>query len=103
MPLNGITLSVPPTATASGLSEISALLAWPVSNLDLTDDVDEFAAKHVPATFCVLGHAAAGDKPMIKNIKAAGHEVENQSWSHPILTEVSAERVRSEISREGRD
>ncbi len=61
--------------------------------------LDALAAKHVPATFFVLGGAAAGNKAMIKAIKAAGHEVENHTWSHPVLTEVSAERVRSEISR----
>lgn len=61
--------------------------------------LDALAAKHVPATFFVLGGAAAGNKAMVKAIKAAGHEVENHTWSHPILTEVSTERVRSEIAR----
>ena len=61
--------------------------------------LDALAAKHVPATFFVLGGAAAGNKAMIKAIKASGHEVENHTWSHPILTKVSPERVRSEISR----
>jgi peptidoglycan/xylan/chitin deacetylase (PgdA/CDA1 family) len=61
--------------------------------------LDALAAKHVPATFFVLGSAAAGNKAMIKKIKAAGHEVGSHSWSHPDLTKVSAERLRSEISR----
>lgn len=61
--------------------------------------LDALAAKHVPATFFVLGGAAAGNKAMIKAIKASGHEVENHTWSHPVLTKVSPERVRSEISR----
>ncbi len=61
--------------------------------------LDALAGKHVPATFFVLGSAAAGNKAMINKIKTAGHEVESHSWSHPDLTTVSAERVRSEISR----
>jgi peptidoglycan/xylan/chitin deacetylase (PgdA/CDA1 family) len=61
--------------------------------------LDALAAKHVPATFFVLGSAAAGNKAMIKEMKAAGHEVENHTWSHVVLTEVSPERLRSEISR----
>jgi peptidoglycan-N-acetylglucosamine deacetylase len=61
--------------------------------------LDALAAKHVPATFFVLGDVAAGNKAMIAKTKAAGHEVENHTWSHPILTQVSADRVRSEISR----
>lgn len=61
--------------------------------------LDALAGKHVPATFFVLGGSAAGSPGMIKKIKAAGHEVENHTWSHPILTQVSPERIRSEISR----
>ncbi|MFH0917131.1 MAG: polysaccharide deacetylase family protein [bacterium] len=61
--------------------------------------LDALAGKHVSATFFVLGSSAAGNQGMIKKIKAAGHEVENHTWSHPILTQVSPERLRSEISR----
>lgn len=61
--------------------------------------LDSLAGKHVPATFFVLGGSAAGNQGMIKKIRAAGHEVENHSWSHPILTQLSPEQIRSEISR----
>ena len=36
---------------------------------------------------------------MIAKIKAAGHEVENHTWSHPDLTKVSAAEFRSQVSR----
>lgn len=61
--------------------------------------LDALAAKQVPATFFVLGSSASGNQALIEKIKAAGHEVENHSWNHPILTELSAEQVRSQISR----
>jgi peptidoglycan/xylan/chitin deacetylase (PgdA/CDA1 family) len=61
--------------------------------------LDALAAKHVPATFFVLGGSAAGNKEMIAKIKAAGHEVENHTWNHPILTQVTEQEFRNQISR----
>lgn len=61
--------------------------------------LDALAAKRVPATFFVLGSSAAANKNMIQRIKAAGHEVENHTWSHPVLTRLTSEQIRSEISR----
>ncbi len=61
--------------------------------------LDALAAKHVPATFFVLGSCAAGNESMIAKIRAAGHEVENHSWSHPVLTKLSPGEIRNEISR----
>jgi peptidoglycan/xylan/chitin deacetylase (PgdA/CDA1 family) len=61
--------------------------------------LEALAAKHVPATFFVLGSSAARNPGMIEKMKTAGHEVENHTWSHPILTKVSAETLKSEITR----
>ncbi len=61
--------------------------------------LDALAAKHVPGTFFVLGSSAAGNKAMIEKIKAAGHEVENHSWDHPILTKLTTEQIMRQISR----
>jgi peptidoglycan-N-acetylglucosamine deacetylase len=61
--------------------------------------LDALAARHVLATFFVLGSNAAGHQDLIQKIKAAGNEVENHTWSHPILTHLTPEQVRSEISR----
>ncbi len=58
--VNGVTYAVPPTATASGLSEISALLARPGSSLDITGDV--FAlAQGAPAKRKIDDLPLAGD------------------------------------------
>jgi peptidoglycan/xylan/chitin deacetylase (PgdA/CDA1 family) len=61
--------------------------------------LDALAAKHVPATFFMLGSSAAGNKALVQKVKAAGHEVENHSWDHPVLTKLTADQVRSQISR----
>jgi len=61
--------------------------------------LDALAAKEAPATFFILGSSAAHNQALIHKIKAAGHEVENHSWSHPILTQLSDDEVRREISR----
>jgi peptidoglycan/xylan/chitin deacetylase (PgdA/CDA1 family) len=61
--------------------------------------LDALASKNAPATFFMLGSSAAGNKALVQKIKAAGHEVENHSWNHPILTNLTADEVRSQISR----
>ncbi len=61
--------------------------------------LDALAAKHVPATFFVLGSSAAGNKSLISSMRAAGHEVENHTWSHADLTKVTETEFRSQVSR----
>lgn len=61
--------------------------------------LDALATRHVPATFFVLGSAAAANKSMIEKMRAAGHEIENHSWNHPDLTTLSEEQVRSQLKR----
>ena len=41
------------------------------------------ARENVHATFFVIGRIAAADKERVKKAAAAGHAVENHSWSHP--------------------
>jgi len=87
------------TSTAKAGQKLAALTFDDGPGTYTQQVLDALASRHVLATFFVLGSSAAGNKTMIAKMKAAGHEVENHTWSHPILTEVSAERVRSEISR----
>ncbi len=61
--------------------------------------IDALASRNVPATFFVLGANAAGHKDMIARLRAAGHEVQNHSWSHPVLTGLSPEAIQREITR----
>lgn len=57
------------------------------------------ANKHVPATFFVLGSSAASAPEIVRKIRAAGHEIENHTWSHAILTKLSPQDIRKEILR----
>jgi peptidoglycan/xylan/chitin deacetylase (PgdA/CDA1 family) len=57
------------------------------------------AADHVPATFFVVGSTAAAYPEINAQKKAARHEVENHTWSHPWLTKVSAEEFYRQVSR----
>ncbi|MFI0941259.1 polysaccharide deacetylase family protein [Streptomyces sp. NPDC021020] len=61
------------------------------------------AKYHVHATFFTLGKNHVMKHPeMVKAMAAQGHEVETLTWSHQILTKISKDEVRKEIT-EGRD
>jgi len=50
----------------------------------LTDEIlAVLAQQSVPATFFVVGREAAAAPEPIRQMHAAGHAVENHSWSHP--------------------
>jgi peptidoglycan/xylan/chitin deacetylase (PgdA/CDA1 family) len=50
----------------------------------LTKDIlDVLAREDVPATFFVVGREVAADPEQVRQLFAAGHAVENHSWSHP--------------------
>ena len=51
---------------------------------DWTDEVlAVLAHEHVKATFFVVGREAAAAPDQVRQLYAAGHAVENHSWSHP--------------------
>ncbi|MEE4540702.1 polysaccharide deacetylase family protein [Streptomyces sp. V4-01] len=58
---------------------------------------------HVHATFFTLGKNHVRVHPeMVREMAAQGHEIETLTWSHQILTKISDDEVRKEIT-EGRD
>jgi peptidoglycan/xylan/chitin deacetylase (PgdA/CDA1 family) len=58
---------------------------------------------HVHATFFTLGRNHVMVHPeMVRQMAAQGHEIETLTWSHRILTKISKDEVRKEIT-EGRD
>lgn len=61
--------------------------------------LDALAARHIPATFFVLGSSASAYPDIIQRMRDEGHEIENHTWSHPWLTKVSAETFNSQIQR----
>jgi peptidoglycan/xylan/chitin deacetylase (PgdA/CDA1 family) len=52
--------------------------------------------EHVPATFFVVGFMADQNPDLVRNIKSAGFEVANHTYSHVTLTKIPAEQVLTE-------
>lgn len=59
------------------------------------------AEKGIPATFFWIGSVAAGQGETVRQVRSAGHEVENHSWSHADLKKLDAEAIALEISKAG--
>lgn len=55
--------------------------------------------KKVPATFFMLGQQAEKFPDLVKTIADDGHELANHSYSHPNLTELSADETRQQINQ----
>jgi peptidoglycan-N-acetylglucosamine deacetylase len=61
--------------------------------------LDMLAARHMKATFFVVGQCAAEFPDILKRAAREGHEIANHSWSHPNLGKMSDEAVRNELQK----
>jgi peptidoglycan/xylan/chitin deacetylase (PgdA/CDA1 family) len=61
--------------------------------------LDMLEQENVHATFFVIGSCAARCPDIVRHAFEAGHEIGNHTWSHPVLTRVSATQAAEEISR----
>src|SRR2546423_7272306 len=61
--------------------------------------LDLLAARHLKATFFVVGQNAADHPDTLKRAVREGHEIANHSWSHPNLGKMSDEAVRRELQK----
>ncbi len=61
--------------------------------------LDILKDRGVKATFFVLGQCVLNHPDVAKRIVAEGHEIANHSWSHPLLTRLSDNAVRSQLRR----
>ncbi len=61
--------------------------------------LDLLAARHIKATFFVVGQNAAEYPQILKRAAAEGHEIANHSWSHPDLGRMSDDAVRSQLQK----
>lgn len=61
--------------------------------------LDTLKAKRVPAIFFVTGHYARGQPELLKRMVAEGHLIGNHSWSHPDMTTLSDETIKSELDK----
>jgi peptidoglycan/xylan/chitin deacetylase (PgdA/CDA1 family) len=61
--------------------------------------LDLLAARHLKATFFVVGQNAVDHPDILKRAVREGHEIGNHSWSHPNLGKMSDDAVRRELQK----
>ncbi|KIL40020.1 xylanase [Gordoniibacillus kamchatkensis] len=61
--------------------------------------LDQLARVKVKATFFIFGRRAERFPNVLRRIVREGHIVGNHTWSHPNLTKLTADEVRSELER----
>lgn len=61
--------------------------------------LDILAARHMKATFFVLGECVQQNPEVLRRAAREGHEIASHSWSHPNLGKMSDEAVRSQLQR----
>jgi peptidoglycan-N-acetylglucosamine deacetylase len=61
--------------------------------------LDLLAARHIKATFFVIGENVAEYPEIVARAAREGHEIASHSWSHPNLAKMSQESVRSQLQR----
>lgn len=63
-----------------------------------TQALDTLAKYNVKATFFVLGKNIAGNEDLLKRMKSEGHVVGNHSWDHPVLSKLTLEDAKKQIT-----
>src|SRR5213594_2540668 len=61
--------------------------------------LDLLAARHIKATFFVIGENVVEHPEIVERAAREGHEIANHSWSHPNFGKMSDESVRSQLKR----
>jgi peptidoglycan-N-acetylmuramic acid deacetylase len=61
--------------------------------------LDVLKEKKVPACFFVTGHYVKDQPELMKRMVQEGHIIGNHSWSHPDMSTISPERIRTELDK----
>jgi peptidoglycan-N-acetylmuramic acid deacetylase len=61
--------------------------------------LDVLKKEQVPAAFFITGHYLESAPELVKRMAKEGHIIGNHSWFHPDLTQVSDERLKSELEK----
>jgi peptidoglycan-N-acetylglucosamine deacetylase len=61
--------------------------------------LDLLAARHIKATFFVIGENVAEHPEIVARAAREGHEIGNHSWSHPNLARMSDQGVRRQLQQ----
>lgn len=65
-----------------------------------TDQIlDVLKKQHTPGTFFVTGHYLKTAPDLVKRMVKEGHIIGNHSWSHPDMTVLTDEAIKSELRR----
>ena len=63
-----------------------------------TQALDTLSKYGIKATFFVLGKNVSGNGEVLKRMKADGHVIGNHSWSHPVLSKLSLDEAKKQIT-----
>jgi peptidoglycan/xylan/chitin deacetylase (PgdA/CDA1 family) len=61
--------------------------------------LDILKEKGVKATFFVIGQNVAHSPDIVARASSEGHEIGSHSWSHPVLTKLSDDKVHEELQK----
>ncbi|MBI5865853.1 MAG: DUF3473 domain-containing protein [Planctomycetes bacterium] len=61
--------------------------------------LDAFARRNVKGTFFVLGLAAEKAPGLVREIQAAGHEVQSHGYGHEIVNKITPDRFKADVER----
>ena len=96
----GIGLAVATPSAAASCTGYVALTFDDGPNANTTPTLlDTLKAAGVRATLFNVGQYAQANPDLVRAEAAAGMWVENHSWSHPYLTQLGQDQMRSEISQ----
>ena len=60
--------------------------------------LDTLSKYGIKATFFVLGKNVSGNEEILKRMKSDGHIIGNHSWSHPVLSKLSLDEAKKQIT-----
>jgi peptidoglycan-N-acetylmuramic acid deacetylase len=61
--------------------------------------LDVLKEKRVPACFFVTGHYAKEQPELLRRMAQEGHLIGNHSWSHPDMSALPPERIKTELDK----
>jgi peptidoglycan/xylan/chitin deacetylase (PgdA/CDA1 family) len=105
-PTPATTASISPAAPAISYSAVHVEGPYIAMTFDdgpsakLTPELlDILAARHIHATFFVIGKNVVEHPEILQRAVREGHEIGNHSWSHPAFAKMSDASVRAELRK----
>lgn len=65
----------------------------------IPDMLKVFKEKNIKVTFFVTGRWAENNKDLLRQMYAAGHEIQSHGYSHALCSDISSEKVAEEIEK----